>query len=64
MARTAQEIVDGILRCIPDSAPEKLVLRNRLDAILRFTAIPHPLYAAPEFFDEQDRERHIKICLA
>lgn len=63
MDRTAQEIVEGVLACIPDSAPEKEVLKRRFDEIL-VRRVPDPKFAAPEVRGFYNQRKILDICAA
>lgn len=66
MARSPQQIAEGVLACIPDSADEKMDLTGRFDLILASKPPTDiPLFTAPEIVESEFRRGQvIKICNA
>jgi hypothetical protein len=64
MARTPQEIVESVLACIPDSAPEKEVLRAHFDADMKTPMFPNLSCATPEVLQAKDIRRIADGCQA
>lgn len=62
MPRTAQEIADGVLGCVPESAPEKGTLRRRFRKIMDPAMVPDPRFSAPEVRGFHDQRRIGEIC--
>lgn len=64
MARSPEQLVAGILGCIPNEEGVKQTLRGRLNAIIEMRLVPNHKFAAPEVFQEANARKTQLICEA
>lgn len=62
MLRTAQEIADGVLGCVPESAPERGTLRRRIRKAMNPTRALCPAFTARELSDLSDQMLVYELC--